>query len=97
MFVSCFYFITNPHQDTYLIHKSFIMNYTSILSDRSVKESFEFELSVLIHRSLPQDCLYFELIGCCTGCRHKQVMVGTSFSYQTYGSVSWVQSSASYT
>ena len=38
MFASCFYFIANSHQDMYLIHKSFIMNYTSILSDKWVKE-----------------------------------------------------------
>ena len=44
--------------------------------------------------SLSHDCLYFELIGCCAGCRHKQVVVGSSFYYQTYGSLSPVQSSA---
>ena len=43
--------------------------------------------------SLSHDCLHFELIGCCTGCRHKQVVVGNHFYYQTNGSLSPVQSS----
>ena len=58
------------------------MNYTSFLSDISVKseesERFEFEMFAFIYMSLSHDCLYFKLIGCCTGCKHKQVMVGNS-------------------
>ena len=99
LLVSCFYSIANLLQDKYLFYKPFIMSYTSIASDISMKseERVEFELSAFIYMSLSHDSLYFELIVYCTGCAHKQVMVGNSFYYQTYGSVSPVQSSASYT